>query len=154
MHYFKMKEPAVASETIEGEVVVINLETGNYFSLRKEAAEVWEMMENGWSAEAVAAALQRRYSTAEAEIDAAIQTFFETLVEEGLVVSVEGPDVPAFAIEQAVLSERPAFIPPVLNKYTDMQELLFLDPIHEVDESGWPNLKASPNKDAIATPGT
>jgi hypothetical protein len=28
---------------------------------------------------------------------------------------------------------------PVLNKYTDMQDLLLLDPIHEVDERGWPN---------------
>ena len=26
-----------------------------------------------------------------------------------------------------------------LGKYTDMQELLLLDPVHEVDEAGWPN---------------
>jgi hypothetical protein len=28
---------------------------------------------------------------------------------------------------------------PKLGKYTDMQELLLLDPVHEVDEAGWPN---------------
>jgi hypothetical protein len=28
---------------------------------------------------------------------------------------------------------------PVLDKYTDMQELLLLDPIHEVDDAGWPH---------------
>jgi hypothetical protein len=32
-------------------------------------------------------------------------------------------------------------VPPVLERYTDMQELLFLDPIHDVDESGWPHRK-------------
>jgi hypothetical protein len=26
----------------------------------------------------------------------------------------------------------------VLQKYTDMADLLLLDPIHEVDEQGWP----------------
>jgi hypothetical protein len=28
-----------------------------------------------------------------------------------------------------------------LNKYTDMQDLLLLDPIHEVDAAGWPSTK-------------
>ena len=28
--------------------------------------------------------------------------------------------------------------PPVIECYPDMQELLLLDPIHEVDETGWP----------------
>ena len=28
---------------------------------------------------------------------------------------------------------------PRLRKYTDMQDLLLLDPIHEIDQSGWPN---------------
>jgi len=28
-----------------------------------------------------------------------------------------------------------------LQKYTDMEELLQLDPIHEVDKFGWPSAK-------------
>ncbi len=28
---------------------------------------------------------------------------------------------------------------PKLGKHTDMQELLLLDPVHEVGETGWPN---------------
>jgi hypothetical protein len=27
------------------------------------------------------------------------------------------------------------FVPPILQKYSDMQELFMLDPIHEVDEA-------------------
>jgi hypothetical protein len=37
-----------------------------------------------------------------------------------------------------VVSGRLSFTHPQLQKYTDMQELLLLDPIHEVEESGWP----------------
>ena len=38
--------------------------------------------------------------------------------------------------------EKLSFSPPTLEKYTDMEELLALDPIHEVNEVvGWPNVK-------------
>ena len=37
--------------------------------------------------------------------------------------------------------ERLSFEAPILHKYTDMQDLLLLDPIHEVDEAGWPSVK-------------
>ena len=30
------------------------------------------------------------------------------------------------------------FEAPRLEKYTDMQDLVLLDPVHEVDEQGWP----------------
>jgi len=34
---------------------------------------------------------------------------------------------------------RPPFVKPILQKYTDMADLLLLDPIHEVGEQGWPH---------------
>ncbi len=33
------------------------------------------------------------------------------------------------------------FEPPKLAKYTNMSDLLMLDPVHDVDEQGWPNRK-------------
>ena len=36
------------------------------------------------------------------------------------------------------LGTAPAFVTPELHKFTDMQELLLVDPIHEVTEEGWP----------------
>ena len=32
------------------------------------------------------------------------------------------------------------FVAPVLEKYTDMQDYMLLDPIHEAGGLGWPNL--------------
>jgi len=41
------------------------------------------------------------------------------------------------------------FAPPVLEVYTDMQDLLLLDPIHDVDETvGWPSPK--PPEESVA----
>ena len=60
---------------------------------------------------------------------------------ENLVTSVDClADVTPSAIENAVAVKQP-FEAPILNKYNDMQELLLLDPIHDVDEAGWPNTK-------------
>jgi hypothetical protein len=33
------------------------------------------------------------------------------------------------------------FTPPALTKFTDMQDLLLLDPIHDVGSGGWPAKK-------------
>ena len=36
---------------------------------------------------------------------------------------------------------RPAFVAPALTRYTDVKDLLVLDPVHDVDEMGWPTPK-------------
>jgi len=36
------------------------------------------------------------------------------------------------------------FDAPVLHSYTDMQDVLLLDPIHDVDETGWPSSRNVP----------
>jgi hypothetical protein len=44
-----------------------------------------------------------------------------------------------------------SFEPPTLEHYTDMEYFLLLDPIHEVDESGWPHAPAAGAGDARLT---
>ena len=39
------------------------------------------------------------------------------------------------------LSIKSAFLPPEIDIFSDMQDILLLDPVHDVDESGWPILK-------------
>ena len=39
---------------------------------------------------------------------------------------------------------RAPFVAPELKRYADMQDLLLLDPVHDVDEKGWPNALAAP----------
>jgi hypothetical protein len=38
---------------------------------------------------------------------------------------------------------RRGYDPPVLNRYDDLQKLALLDPIHDVEEAGWPNRKTN-----------
>ena len=127
--------PAVVSETIDGEVIVIHLERGSYFSLRDSAAELWALVEEGCEPDAIARALAGRYGASSSEeVTAATERFLEELRQEGLVVESNGTPAAVPALEPATTE----FPPPQLEKYTDLEDLIKMDPIHEVEPEGWP----------------
>lgn len=136
-------EPHVVHEVIDGEAVLINMESGAYYSLDKVGAEIWAMIETGSSMSDLIASVTMRYSGEPAEIERGIATLLAELETERLIVSGNGEEpghAATVSTSSAAGGERSRFVPPVLHKYTDMTELLLLDPIHEVDEMGWPRL--------------
>jgi coenzyme PQQ synthesis protein D (PqqD) len=141
-----IRTPNVTHKTIDGEVVVIDLDTGNYYSLAGVAADLWALAETHDSVEAVVATCLGRYSGRAGEIEASVRGFIERLVQESLLVPIAG-EPPDTTAERLVTSAAPQPIPfeePLLDKFTDMQDLLLLDPIHQVDEAGWPHAPKAP----------
>ncbi len=139
--YFNIKKPDVVHETIDGETVIVNLENGVYYSLRYSGVDVWNLIESGANFEELTSEIAKRYNGDARDIENAIRELLITLQQEGLVqVSSSrrsGNQTPQTPI--AAGPEKPGFENPILEKYSDMQELLLLDPIHEVDEEGWPH---------------
>jgi hypothetical protein len=140
---FRINSPKVIDEIFDDEVVIINLDSGSYYSADRTGLEIWREIKRGAGASAIVAALTAKYEGDAAEIDAACRRFLAELRQESLIVSTN--DAPEISAE--VAANRPSdagakFSAPALHKYTDMQELLLLDPIHEVDESGWPHASA------------
>jgi Coenzyme PQQ synthesis protein D (PqqD) len=137
--------PQVLQETISEEVVIINMVTGSYYSLTETGAEVWDMLEREYSSSSIHRSLAQKYEASEALIHSAVTDFITHLQAEGIIVPVEldqATHESAHPLEITPSTDaKPRFVPPILHKYNDMQELLLVDPIHDVDESGWPNLK-------------
>jgi hypothetical protein len=134
----RVNAPTVAAETVNGEVLMIHLESGNYYSLRATGAAIWEAVELGVPAPTIADAFRDRYGIADA--DAVVDGFLVELVGEDLLVSgaPDGADATSPPGWKAPALEG-EFVPPRLEKFTDMQHLILLDPVHEVDEGqGWP----------------
>ena len=128
----------VVHETIDGETLVIHLASGAYFSLRESGAVIWELLLREGSVAGAAAALAARHPAQEAEVVAAVERLARELTSEDLLVSGPGPSAPRRP-DADPLSESAEFVGPVLERYTDMQYFLMLDPIHEVDAAaGWP----------------
>jgi hypothetical protein len=124
-------------ETIEGEVMVIDIATGSYYSLRDSGAVVWQGVERGAAEAEIAQELARRYDAPAGEISSAVSRLLGELQAEGLVEQSEdaGPPIVVDGAE----GPREPFQAPVLEKHTDMQDLILLDPVHEVDARGWPH---------------
>ena len=128
----------IVHETLEGETIIIHLETGSYYSLTGSGSEIWSLLAGGPSVAQVCAALARRHARPESEFSSAVEGFIAELEREGLVESSD----PA----QNALPAEPAdadglWEPPKLERYDDMRDFLLVDPIHEVDETGWPRVK-------------
>ncbi|MFM7737321.1 MAG: PqqD family protein [Alphaproteobacteria bacterium] len=134
--------PHVMHETIEQEVVVVNLDNGTYYSFDGVGAQLWDWMgETGCSETALVAAAQARFDGAAGEIADGVRAFVAQLRDEQLVRVVSGEPDPGDVAAPATAETTP-FRTPLLQKYTDMETLLLADPVHEVDEAGgWPKLK-------------
>jgi hypothetical protein len=128
----------VINETIDGESIMINLATGNYYSLDTIGGEVWELLEQSFSVEQIATALGRRYEASEEAIRSAVEDLLQELSSEELVVRDDSPGVAPSALPPSLAEDRVPFSTPKLQKFTDMQDLILLDPVHEVDSRGWP----------------
>jgi hypothetical protein len=142
---FLVNAPSVVSEIIDGELIVMNLKTGNYYSSDKVGAVAWAWIEAGRTETQMKRLAAARYRASAQQIRDDLRAFFGRLLEEGLVreiaaindeTSVDG-DAPSPSTSEEV------FVSPALCVYTDMQDLLFLDPIHDVDAMGWPKPKDS-----------
>jgi hypothetical protein len=138
---FRINSPQVVHQTIDGEVVIINLESGCYYSLDNVAAEVWALLENHAAVGEVAHALGRRYDAAAETISSTVDHFVANLCDESLLLP--SPDATTRAGSNGMATagdSRAPFEAPTLQKYTDMKDLLLIDPIHEVDGLGWPGV--------------
>jgi hypothetical protein len=134
--------PHVMHETIEQEVIVVNLDNGTYYSFDGVGAQLWDWMAGPGCSEGALVATAQASFHGEAEIIAdAVRAFLAQLREEQLVRVVDGaPDQDAVATPGD--AAKSPFALPTLQKYTDMEALLLADPVHEVDkEGGWPKLK-------------
>jgi hypothetical protein len=77
--------PNVHARVFDGELVILDLASGNYFGLNDVGAEFWEQMCAGRSVAEAAEVLQRRYATEREALIRDLRELAEELLERGLV---------------------------------------------------------------------
>ncbi|MFA6055625.1 MAG: PqqD family peptide modification chaperone [Thermodesulfovibrionales bacterium] len=146
--HFRINSSKVIHETIDGETVIVNLDSGNYYSLDKVGADIWECIVKNVPMHRIIETIASQYTGEREEIEKAMYQFVDEMQQENLIAINESHGYVSEAHigpedETEQMKERSIFATPVLHKYSDMQDLLLLDPIHEVDETGWPNVKTA-----------
>lgn len=128
---YAISAPDVVSEDFNGQVVILNLSDGRYFSLGGIAPAVWKHLLDGQTPQAIfdSVAMQQP------ELSGETTRFVEQLVELRLISrqDANGSDF------SSAVSDTWGSQPPSIEVFDDLAELIFADPIHDVDEqAGWP----------------
>jgi hypothetical protein len=141
---YRVNSPQVISETVGGETIIVNLATGHYFNLQGTAVEVWEAVVEDAPLQAIVARLAGRYAAADGEIAQAVEQLLNDLTAAELVVPEEDGDAATLEVASSPPAEGqlPPFTQPTFATFTDMQDIILLDPVHEVDTQGWPHTAA------------
>ena len=136
MPAYRVNEPQIIHQTVDEETVVVDLGTGSYFSLRGSAQVIWSALERGLDVPGVVREVAGRYDGDRADIAGAVQAFVTELVDDKLIVAANA-DAPAVASEAQADGA-------AVGPYDDLQDLILLDPVHEVsEEEGWPHARPS-----------
>ena len=132
--------PWVTHERLDNEVIAINLETGAYYALDGVAADCWALVAAGSSIDDAIGVLGQRYDVDPDRARADVDGFVAELQRERLVVESHDGVVTELSLPPVTVPQH--YAAPAVQKYDDLEDLLLLDPIHEVDEAGWPVARA------------
>ncbi|WP_431302032.1 hypothetical protein [Sediminicoccus sp. BL-A-41-H5] len=131
---------ATAAERFGDEFVIIQFETGHYFSLGGLALPAWEILQVPASIEGMAAVLHAAAgdtSPGLAPLAAELERLVARFLESGLVLPAETEGTPP-AITPF------SYAPAVIETYSDLADLVSIDPVHDVDAMmGWPRSGAA-----------
>jgi hypothetical protein len=123
-----INRPSVIFDTQGDETVVIDLGTGHYFRLDGPSTRLWQHFEQGVAPDALLAASANRDA-----FEPEVTRIVAELVTGGLLRPVKDGE----PVATEVLPW--AFDGFQLEEFTDLEDILGLDPIHEVDtDRGWP----------------
>lgn len=135
--------PSLTFEDFGHEVVAIDLSDGSYFTLKGGSVEVWRLIGEESRLDRMLAALADRFVLDEPSLGRIAD--FLTWCEDASLVQVTGD------LREEVLGSRPsgqgtAPLPDLeFEKISDIQDILTLDPIHDVDDTGWPHKPSGPS---------
>lgn len=130
---FLQANTKVFAEEFDGEIVLIDVENGLYFSLAGAAADLWRSFTPAREPETVLAAMASSLQGADPK---ALQDLMAQMQTHGLLVTA--PPVDSATLAPLVFAAS-HFQPPVLQVFSDLAELIVIDPVHEVDATGgWP----------------
>lgn len=127
----------VAAKVVDGEAVLINLSNGKYYSMTGSGGAIWELLVVGGTVAGMARQLAQRFDVGPDVALRDVAGLVKVLGKEGLVIAGAG-HVGEPAALPAAGAAREAYESPHLHTYTDMGELLALDPpMPGLDDIPW-----------------
>ena len=142
MTAYQLNETKMFADVADGLAIVINSDTGIYYGMNKLSTAVFEKLTAGVDAELVLQALQKLPSAPD-DLTQKFKAFVEDLKNKNIIMESTAQNGGEIVFDIALLAEDGFTL--AVTEYSDAQELLMADPIHEVKETtGW-----TPEKESI-----
>jgi len=116
----------VAAKVIDGELMVIRLSDGTYYSMDDVGTRVWELIDGGHDLLAVIRNIATSYAVAVEQVASDVRALVQELLAEGLILPAGDSGRPR--VTEAPTGEPAPYQSPQLHIYRDMGNLLALDP--------------------------
>jgi hypothetical protein len=142
---FGLIDPPNISEVIDGEVMIINLESGSYFSVTGAGAAIWPQLIAGTDLDSLATILEAAFDVTAAAMGHDLGGFVDRLVEEG-ILRQRDPAGASSATAIGPPGQTRSYQGFGFERFDDMRGLLVIDPVHEVGGFGWPEVTAAEKK--------
>ena len=134
---YKPNDDEVASKTIDGEAILINLSNGTYYSMDETASVIWSMILLGYDFNEILNEVSEIYNVNADNIITDIESLFENLINEKIIFHSNDSKRSGHFNE---IPKNLNYEKPILNIYRDMGDLLALDPpMPRVDDIPWKN---------------
>ena len=119
----KINEPNIVHENIDSETVILNLDSGNYYSIVDVAADIWSYIEKGAPVSEILPLIRKNYECPQGNEENAVNLFLNQLQQEELVIVIDdkSTDLPLpqdWKDQITVNGNKTVFNAPVLNKYS------------------------------------
>lgn len=110
-------------ENIDSETVILNLDSGNYYSIVDVAADIWSYIEKGAPVSEILPLIRKNYECPQGNEENAVNLFLNQLQQEELVIVIDdkSTDLPLpqdWKDQITVNGNKTVFNAPVLNKYS------------------------------------
>jgi hypothetical protein len=126
---YKVNSPGVINDEIDSEVVIVDLNIGHYFRINKESSQLWNLIIKGNSISQILTFCENR-----SELQLDMENIVQNLLNLQIICEAAEPLNPITELPKWKYTKFE------IEKFTDLEDILGLDPIHEVDEEkGWPN---------------
>lgn len=133
---YKIDSKNISWERVDDEVIAIQLETGRYYNLLSTSAEIWSLLAEGTTIESLSRTFSKLFPGNES-ILIEIESFIQECTKAKLLLIDQ--EIKTELIDHKILTSLDTWVTPQLIEYSDLQDLILVDPIHDVKESGWPN---------------
>ncbi len=129
---YSINSPDVVAEDFNGQIVILNLSDGRYFSLTGIASPIWSALLDGHTPKTILDSV----GSQQPDMLASAREFLDRLLDLELIrpreAAIAGPSTAG--LEHSWSDEAAQ-----IEVFDDLAELIFADPIHDVDEQvGWP----------------